>query len=375
MSSSPPHVLIAPNAFKGSLTSFRFCSIMEKELTEYGISSLSFPMGDGGDGTADVLAHYTQATPIEVHTIDALGRELKSLYYRQGDTAIIELAASCGIKHLKRYEYTITETNTAGFGIVIREAIHAGCKKLILCIGGSASVDGGIGALTELGLITGRDNILHRNALLNIKNISLQALQKTMEGIETTILCDVDNPVCGPDGAAFVFAPQKGACPEQVVLLDRQLAFWSSLLPARNNEDFLRLKYGGAAGGVALSFHALLNATLVSGSGFCISLSGLREQLANADALITGEGKVDKQSLSGKIPGSISRLGSEQHIPVYAIAGIAEKDIYPFFEHIFTLSSYASSIEDSIINAPHYLKMLAGQVAECLYNHHYFREQ
>ena len=370
---SPLHVILAPNAFKNSLSSFEVCHILAKELTGRGISSLSLPMGDGGDGTAKIIAHYTGAQPVTVNTVDALGRELTASYYLYQDTAIIELASSCGIRQLKRNEYNILETNSAGFGIMIRHALSSGYRKLILCIGGSACVDMGVGALIEMGLEIERESATPRNPLMGIKAIHPESLQEYYANTEITVLCDVDNPLYGEKGAAYIFAPQKGASPKQVDMLDQQLRVLASMMSDTTSKQLHPLKHGGAAGGVALSFYALLNASLQSGAEYCLSLSRFEEHLSHVNAVITGEGKIDRQSLYGKIPGTIATLCKTHSCPVYAISGMAEKAVYPFFEHIFTISAHATSIEDSITNAHHYLKMIAQQMAETLYDEMIYR--
>ena len=324
-------------------------------------------MGDGGDGTAAVLAYYYKARPIEIMTCDALGRTRKAIYYANGDTAIIELAESGGIKHLKREEYDILNTNTAGFGIMIRHAIECGFQKLILCIGGSASVDGGIGALREIGLSIKKRSNIYRNDIIDIEDINIDYIQDRFKDIECTVLCDVDNLATGEQGAAFVFGPQKGASPEQVILLDRKLQDLTCLLEFKTQKPLHSLKHGGAAGGVALSFYSLLNARLVSGSTFCINLSRFRNYLSSVQAVITGEGKIDVQSLYGKIPGSISDICRKNHKLVYAIGGMTDNQLLSSFDQIFTLISHASSVEDSIRNAKEYLRVIAQDISDVFY--------
>lgn len=361
------HILLAPNAFKGSLNAFDFCKIAASGFEECGLSTVSLPLGDGGDGTAEIIAWYIGATPVETMTKDALGRERKASYYVRENTAIIELAAACGLKHLKREEYDILNANTAGFGILINHAIAHGAKELILCVGGSASVDGGIGALREMGLPIVNESNTYKNYITDIKDFTIDNLQQKFKDIHITILCDVDNPLYGPEGAAAVFGPQKGASPEQVILLDKQLLRFADLLYAKTGKEVHHLKHGGAAGGITASMYALLNARLVSGSAYCLSLSRFQEHLSQAAIVITGEGKIDVQSLYGKIPGTVASLCKEQGIPVYAIAGLADKQAISSFDKVFTLIQFARSVHDSITNAPHYLKIATQAVIEAIY--------
>ena len=344
------NILLAPNSFKGCLDAFEFCRILASELEECGFHTISLPLGDGGDGTARIVAHYLHASPIKTKTVDALGREHFASYYLKDSTAIIELAEACGLKHLKREEYDILNTNTAGFGILINHALSQGANNLILCVGGSASVDGGTGALREMGL-TIVNNSQNRNYITDIKRINTELLQQKFKEIHITILCDVDNSICGPEGAAAVFAPQKGASREQVVMLDKQLG----------------LRHGGAAGGITAAMYALLNAQLVSGSEYCLTLSRFHDYLLQAGVVITGEGKIDLQSFYGKIPGTIANFCQKQNIPVYAVVGLAEKQVLPRFDKVFTMSQYARSVQDSIKNAPSYLKIIAQAIVDTLY--------
>lgn len=365
------HVLLAPNAFKGSLDAFDFCKIVAAEFEKCGLSTLSLPLGDGGDGTAEIIAWYMKASPVEAITKDALGRERTAFYYRHESIAIIELAAACGLKHLKREEYDILNTNTAGFGVLINHAIAHGAKELILCVGGSASVDGGTGALREMGLTIVNGNSANNNYITDIEDINIVFLQDKFKDIHITILCDVDNPLCGAEGAAAVFGPQKGASPEQVVMLDKQLHYFADLLQAKTGKEVLHLKHGGAAGGITAAMHALLDADLVSGSSYCLSLARFHEHLAGAAVVITGEGKIDLQSLYGKIPGTVASLCKQQGVPVYAITGLSDKQVIPYFEQIFTLIQYARSVNDSITNASHYLKIATQALIDTLYTSAY----
>ena len=336
------NILLAPNSFKGSLDAFEFCRILATELEECGFHTISLPLGDGGDGTARIVAHYLHALPIMTKTVDALGREHFASYYLKDNTAIIELAEACGLKHLKREEYDILNTNTAGFGVLINHALSQGATHLILCVGGSASVDGGTGALQEMGL-TIVNNSSNRNYITDIKEINTKLLQQRFNGIHITILCDLDNQLC----------------------------LWSALLKQHTGKDVTRLKHGGAAGGITAAMHALLNAQLVSGSEYCLTLSHFHDNLLQAGIVITGEGKIDIQSFYGKIPGTVATLCLQQNVPVYAVVGLAEKQVLTRFDKVFTMSQYARSIQDSIKNAPYYLKIIAQAIVDALYSSAY----
>ena len=359
-------ILLAPNAFKGCMSAFSFCSVLSSALEERGFHAVSLPLGDGGDGTAEIVARYMGAEATQTETPDALGRLHKATYYMRGQTAIIELAEACGIKLLRRKEYDVLNTNTRGVGTLVNDALRRGAKEFVLCVGGSASVDGGLGALMEMGLdaeIEGNAG----NGLLGLKHIEARRLWKNFQGTRFTILCDVDNPLVGPTGAAAVFGPQKGASPEQIFMLERQLNHYADLLQGATGSDFRHIPMGGAAGGITASFQALLGADLVAGADYCLSLSRFEERMTEAQAVVTGEGHLDRQSLRGKIPGTVARACRAHGMPVYAVAGMAEPEMAAYFDGVFTLSAIASSAADSIQNAPYYLKLIAEPLIDAFY--------
>lgn len=354
-------IILAPNAFKGSLEAPEVCKILSDGLSGGDVQVISLPLGDGGDGTAAIIASYLHAAVVRIKTKDALGRPNDSVYYRAGDMAIIELAAICGLKQLLPEEYDILNANTAGLGIAICHAVENGVREIILCIGGSASVDGGSGALAEMGLNIVKSGNRYRNHIIECESVNPGNLKEKFKDIKFLIWCDVDNTLCGPEGAALVFGPQKGASVSQVSLLDRKLLRFSGLLLSTTGKEVTTLKHGGAAGGVAASFAALLNAELVSGSRHCIQLSGFEDLLEQAQLVITGEGKTDKQSLYGKIPGEVALLCRRNHIPVYAVTGIAEPGIN-LFDRLYVMSIYAGTPDRSMRLPEHYLRLIAREI-------------
>lgn len=349
-------VILAPNAFKGSLTATDFCRIVAEELQSAGYCPVCLPMCDGGDGTAGILACYRHALPQTCLTVDALGREHRATFYTEDNTALVDLAACCGLKHLKPAEYDVMNANTAGLGKVLLEIVHQGITKIILGVGGSASIDGGTGALEEMGMNIRKDPTPYRNHLIEIKEIDTTNLKKNFKDTEILLLCDVTNPLCGKNGAAAVFGPQKGATPSQTGLLENHLRNYATLLaPHARAIDPLTVEGGGAAGGIAAAFSSLLGAKLVSGADYCLQISGFGQWIHEAGFVITGEGKLDSQSLQGKLPGVIASRCNEAKIPVVAIAGCAELPL-PGFQNVYTLMQYASSLEDSIRHPEPYLR-------------------
>lgn len=354
-------IIIAPNEFKGTLNAFDVCRIVSSELSGLSEELRCFPLGDGGDGTAAIIASYLRAIPVEIDTCDALGRPNRSVYFKSGNTAIIELAAICGLKQLKQIEYDVMNANTAGLGIAINKAIQAGVRKIILCVGGSASIDGGTGALIEMGLEIVKSGNCYQNHIIEIESFNDKQLQDRFKNIELLILCDVDSSLCGTMGAARIFGPQKGASKQQIGILDHHLSKYAELITQNTGISTKEIKHGGAAGGVAAGFFSLLHARLISGAEYCLELSGLNAHLKTARWVITGEGRLDQQSLYGKIPGVIASKCNRQNIKVMAIAGSVEENMTAF-DQIFTLLAYASKIEDAIDHPEHYLRLLCHDV-------------
>lgn len=360
-----PTVLVAPNAFKGSLTAPQICDYFNSLLSDrYRVISL--PAGDGGDGTAEIIASYFPLShPVHFPAVDALERPVRGTYYRSGKTAIIELAGICGLKTLKVREYDVLNAGTTGIGKAINHAVANGASEILLCVGGSASIDGGLGALTEMGLKIVKNHDKYRNHIIDLKHIDPSYLKIKFKDIKFTVLCDVENPLYGETGAAYVFAPQKGASPQQVVQLDTYLKKYASLLTGYSNADIACLKYGGAAGGITTAFAVLLGARLISGSEYYLQVSEFEKHLRQSHVVITGEGRIDRQSLYGKIPGVIADKCRQRHIPVIAVAGIAEPGT-EIFDRIFRLIDYTPSLQASMQQAPCYFPALCREVKEYL---------
>lgn len=358
-------VVIAPNAFKGSMDAFHLCRILSAEINGIAESVASLPLGDGGDGTAAILASYMNAIAVRVPARDALGRWKESFYYRSGNTAIVELAEICGLKGLKPEEYDVLNAHTGGLGRVIDTAVGHGITHILLCVGGSASVDGGLGALEVMGLETTHSGNRYKNPVLDLLDISTDQLYRKFKNIQFTILCDVENPLYGPQGAASIFAPQKGASPEQVGLLNHALEQLSQVLYRRTGISVAEIPHGGAAGGITASFFALLNARLLKGAEYCISLSPFDRLVTSSTVVITGEGKLDSQSLCGKIPGTLASLCRQKNAKIIAVTGSAEPGIKGF-DRIFQLADYAPSLQESILHPDFYLKCLCRDLKKYL---------
>lgn len=334
------NVLVAPNSMKGSLNAFEFADIVEKAFAEVSsaYSIRKVPVADGGDFTGEVLRVALNANVVETETRDPLGRTIKSKYARAGYKAVIEMADASGIKLLKSDELNPIETSSFGTGQLIREAVNAGCKEVLLGVGGSATVDGGMGMMEALGfqLLDKNGNLLEGKGknLLLVESIQTPVLS---ENLTVKIICDVDNPLLGENGAAAVFGPQKGATPQMVLQLEEGLAHWAGVLQNETGNDFSSQKGAGAAGGIALPLLAFFNAEIVPGASFVLSQVKLEEAVQWADIVIAGEGKIDGQTLYNKAPKAVADISRRYRKPVFAIGGTVTGEASEAFDGIFSL--------------------------------------
>lgn len=298
-------IIIAPDSFKGTLTAREAAEAMAEGVKDAvpDADVVCMPVGDGGEGTADALkASLSDVETVCCPTVDALGRPISATYLISGGiTAIIESAAASGLTLIKPVERDILKADTRGTGKLIADAHRRGIRNFIIGMGGTATCDGGWGAYTLLE-------------------------QLNLEDSRFTLLCDVDNPLCGESGAAPVFGPQKGASGEQINFLERRLSERAEIYASKGGRDVRNLKYAGAAGGLAGMLMACYSALPVPGIQKVLELLDFDSVLADADLVITGEGKADRTSLHGKAPVGILRAASEKAVPVAMIGGKIEDE-------------------------------------------------
>lgn len=339
-------IIIAPDKFKGSLTSFNVCKSIEAGIKQANATARvhCFPMADGGDGFAEVLKHYLNTQTTECDTVDPLQRNITASY--QWDevtkTAIIELAVASGLILLKDEERNPMETSTYGTGLLIKEAITKGAKKIILGLGGSATNDAGTGILAALGFI-----FLDKNKkVLQPKGGNLLEIQEILppankDEIELEVACDVINPLFGRNGAAYIYAPQKGANTDEVQLLDDGLRHINNILVEDTGKNYAEMPGAGAAGGIAVGLMNYYQVKLKQGIEMVIAASGIKDTIHDADIIITGEGKIDSQSMEGKVVSSIADIAKKYSIPVIGLCGVLQLD----YESVKQLGlTYASAI-------------------------------
>jgi glycerate kinase len=281
-------ILIAPNAFKNSLNANEVTSAIARGLER---SSLDFPFG----------------------------------IIRDGRTAVIEMADASGMRLLTVNELDPLQASSVGTGELIRAALDSGVREIILCVGGSATVDGGAGLLQALGVrfvdSAGRSLLALPAALVDIEAIDLSELDIRTHDCAFTVLCDVDNPILGEAGAARVFGPQKGATPAAVDRLEAALSRWCEVLRRQTEQDVATLAHGGAAGGVAAGLKAVLKARLVGGIEYFLDVTDFNRALQSSDLVITGEGSIDEQTLQCKAPYGVAMRAKALGVPVVALAG------------------------------------------------------
>lgn len=321
-------LVIAPDSFKESLSAQQVASaIAQGWQTVYPQADIHLcPMADGGEGTVDAVLAATGGERRELTVRGPLGQPVQAHWgWLEDGQAVIEMAAASGLHWVEPTLRDARITTSYGTGELILAALDAGARRIILGIGGSATNDGGAGVLEALGvrLLDGHGRPLAAGgaALANLQRLELDGLDPRLAGVEVLVAADVDNPLCGPRGASHVFGPQKGANPEQVEELDRALGHFADVMAATLGEDVRELPGVGAAGGLGFAAKAVLGAAFRPGIELVAELSGLAEAVLGADLVITGEGRLDGQSLHGKTPVGVARIAKAAGVPVIALAG------------------------------------------------------
>lgn len=319
-------ILLAPDKFRGSLTAPEVCEAMSegilKAVPNAEISAI--PMADGGEGTAAILTFNAGGQMHTVSVSDPLGRKINAEFGLSADkqSAYLEMATASGLRLLQSHERNPLLTTTLGTGELIQAAVDKGAKQLVLGIGGSATTDGGIGMAAALGW-----HFLDKNGQ-NLYPIgeNLSQIQKivpplTFPSIDLQVACDVTAPLYGPSGAAYVYAPQKGADTEMVVKLDEGLRHLDAIIQRDFGVNLANVEGTGAAGGLGFGLLFFLKATLKEGVKIVMEQTGFEEKLSGVDLIFTGEGKMDEQTLQGKLIAGIAQAAQQKRIPVIAICG------------------------------------------------------
>mgnify|MGYP001813934258 CR=1 FL=1 len=321
--------VIAPDKYKGSLTAFEFCNAVEEGFNKALVNTeiIKMPLADGGDGTIDVVKHYLKGDIIKVKANDPLFRTIEASYLFSSETKIsyIEMAEASGLKLLKENEKNCMLTTTLGTGELIADALQKGAKEIILGIGGSATNEGGIGMAFALGFrfLDKNNAVLEPKGenLMHIKTIDSSGVNPLLKNVVVKVACDVTNPLYGKNGAAYIYASQKGASNEEIEALDNGLKNYSEIVQRQFGIDVQQIEGAGAAGGMGAGSVVFLNAQLTSGIDLIKELADFDTNIKGADWIITGEGKLDDQTLSGKTISGVITSAKNQNIPVAALCG------------------------------------------------------
>ena len=371
-----PNILVCSDSFKGSLSSKDIGDIFTTIAKEYeGVNITSIPIADGGEGTLDAIYSSREYKYKEIQCSNPLFQKITAKYLVDNNTAIIEMAQASGLTLIPYKDGNAAITSSIGTGELILDAINLGCKNIYITVGGSATNDGGIGALSALGYeFLDKDNNILKPIGYNLDKIAYINTEKAIntKGIKFTIIADVDNPLVGETGSTFFYGKQKGAVGDIATKLENGMVNYANVIEKQFGKRFHDKKGAGAAGGIATGLMAFLDADIKSGIDTVLDLIHFEEFLKNADAVVTGEGCIDAQSVHGKAISGVLNRAQKKGIPVYIIAG-GSKLKYSELEEIgikgiVVLSSIAKDLEDSIKNAYEYAfdaaNVLVAQIVE-----------
>ena len=371
-----PRIVIAPDSFKGTLSAQDVCAIWQDAFKSlFPEAELTLvPMSDGGDGALEAIIHATKADVGGIVAEDPLGRPVKAMYalFKGHQTAFIETAAACGIVFVKREERNPMIASSFGAGQLIADAMKFGVKEIIVSIGGSATVDGGVGMLQALGyrfLDSDGAEIGRGGGELNrIATIDTSNANPALAGTKFRIASDVTNPLLGSDGAASVFGPQKGATPEMVAALESGLSHFAEVCAKCGIVSDCRHKGDGAAGGMGFALRAFLNAEMCSGAALIAEKVGLEDVIKHADVVITGEGRTDRQTLFGKLPAFVADLAAKHSVPTILCSGAVEDkaELQSRFYAVFDTVPAVVSLDSALENARENLSDTAASIVRLL---------
>ncbi|WP_214346605.1 glycerate kinase [Pseudomonas congelans] len=368
-------IVIAPDSFKDSLSAQAVADAIASGLAEVWPHAelIKCPMADGGEGTIEALLAACNGELMSASVSGPLGATVNAHWgwLAESRTAIIEMAMASGLQLLTLAQRDACVTSTEGTGQLISAAVDAGARRVILAIGGSATNDGGSGMLSALGarFLDADDQPLAPGglALANLARIDLSGFDPRLSDVRVEIAADVDNPLCGPNGASAIFGPQKGASPEQVMALDAALGCFAEHTAQALGQDLRNSPGSGAAGGMGFAAKAYLKASFRAGVEVVAELTGLEQALIGADLVITGEGRFDAQTLRGKTPLGVARVAQRRQVPVVVLAGTLGEGYEQLYAHgigaAFALVSGPMSLEQACRDTPRLLHERARDVA------------
>lgn len=367
-------VVIAPDSFKESLSAAEVAAAIARGWAQVfpDAQIVLQPMADGGEGTVDALLAATGGERRECQVRGPMGTPVAAHWgWLPGRTAVIEMAAASGLHWVPREQRDATRATTYGTGELIGQALDAGAVRIILGLGGSATNDGGAGLLQALGVCLlddqGRELAPGGAALAGLARLDLSGLDARLQGVQVDVAADVDNPLCGMQGASQVFGPQKGVNPTQVEQLDAALNHYAHIAAETLGEDHRQYPGVGAAGGLGFAVRAFLQAGFRPGVELVAEVSGLAQALEGADLVITGEGRLDAQSLHGKTPVGVARIAQAAGVPVIALVGSLGEDYQKLYEAgieaAFSLAPGPMSLQAALDGAAGELQARASDIA------------
>jgi len=367
-------IVVAPDSFKESLSAAGVARALARGLRQAlpAAEIIECPLGDGGEGTLDAVLAATRGEVREARVTGPLGEPVTARWgwLAEQRTAFVEMASASGLELVPRSRRDVLVATSRGTGELLHAALDAGAERLVLAIGGSATNDGGAGLLQALGvrLLDKQGQALGPGgaALAMLASLDVTALHPRLAEVEVVIAADVDNPLCGPQGASQIFGPQKGASPEQVRQLDAALAHFATVTAATLGRDVREQPGAGAAGGVGFAALAFLQATFRPGIEVVAELVGLDDALIDADLAVTGEGRLDGQTLRGKTPAGVLRLAQRHGVPVVAVAGSLGEGYDALYEQglaaAFSLVPGPLSLEEALAQAEVLLERTARDI-------------
>lgn len=371
-------IVIAPDSYKESLSALAVATAIEAGFREIfpAAEFVKIPVADGGEGTVEAMVAATQGQIIRLTVTGPLGQPVDAFYGLSGDahTAFIEMAAASGLELVPAAQRNPLITTSFGTGELIKNALDRGVGHIIIGIGGSATNDGGAGMMQALGarLLDAQDRQIGfgGGALPALVRIDIAQLDARLARCRIEVACDVTNTLIGEKGASAIFGPQKGATPERVAQLDRALAHFAQIIQRDLDRDVLDIAGGGAAGGMGAALHAFCQAELRRGIEIVTEALGLAEQVKDADLVITGEGRIDSQSINGKVPIGVAQVAKRFDKPVIGIAGSLTADVGVVHEHgldaVYSVLFSVGTLEEALANAAQNVRLTARNVAATL---------
>lgn len=355
-------IVLAPDSFKESMTAKEVCVVMERGIKKVNsnIRCIHVPMADGGEGTMQSLVDATGGEVYSLEVVGPLGNKVKAEYgiLGNGEIGVLEMASASGIHLVSLEERNPLITTTYGTGELIKACLDRGVKKLLIGIGGSATNDGGVGVIQALGgrLLDKDGNELGFGGgeLEKLDRIDLTNFDRRLKDVVIEVACDVSNPLCGENGASYIFGPQKGASVEMIKILDNNLKHYAKVIKEQFGKDVLEIAGAGAAGGLGAGLMVFLNGNLKKGIEIVIEYSGLEKKIKNCDMVWTGEGSIDFQTQYGKTPLGVATVAKKYNKPVVALAGRVGDDIDILYEKgidsIFGIMRGVTTIDEALKN-------------------------